>query len=75
MDLYEAFKPVLIFIVIVITVWRASVFFGKNESKSMWMTIIIGAALFFVVNGPEKTLNSFVGIGNTVLNFIQGIGG
>lgn len=75
MDLYEAFKPVFVLVVIAITAWRAIVFFGKNQSKAMWVTIILGAALMFVVASPEKTLNSFSGIGNTVLNFIQGLGG
>ncbi|WP_260168982.1 TcpD family membrane protein [Leuconostoc lactis] len=31
--------------------------------------------MYFFINGPANTLNAFSGLMNTVLNYIQGLGG
>ncbi|QEA46248.1 hypothetical protein FGL72_03590 [Leuconostoc citreum] len=75
MDIYNALKPVLLFGVVVIAGGRSIGHYGKNETKAMWVTILIGALVYFFVNGPANTLNAFSGLMNTILNYIQGLGG
>ncbi|CBL91633.1 TcpD family membrane protein [Leuconostoc suionicum] len=75
MDIYNALKPVLLGLVVIIAGGRAIQHYGKNENKDMWVTILIGGLIYFFVNGPANTLNAFSGLMNSVLTFIQGLGG
>lgn len=75
MDIYNALKPVLLGAVVIISGGRAIAHYSKSETKQMWVAILIGALVYFFVNGPTNTLNAFSGLMNTVLNYIQGLGG
>ena len=75
MDIYNALKPVLLGAVVIIAGGRAIGHYGKSETKAMWVTILIGGVVYFFINGPANTLNAFSGLMNTVLNYIQGLGG
>ena len=75
MDIYNALKPVFLFGVVVIAGGRAIGHYGKNETKDMWVTFLIGGLVYFFINGPANTLNAFSGLMNTILNYIQGLGG
>ena len=74
MDLYNSFKPVLLFAVFLIGAVRAVICFGKNEIKGMWIALGIAMVVFFFVSGPETTAKAGDGIMNAILNFISSIG-
>jgi hypothetical protein len=75
LDFYNSIKPLLLVGTVVISGWRALLHFGKNESKDMWMSVLIGAVVYFFINGPANTMQAFSGILNALLNWVKGIGG
>ncbi|QIL49935.1 hypothetical protein G7084_00485 [Weissella coleopterorum] len=75
MDLYNALKPALLFFVAFATAGRALLSFSKNDMKAIWITIILGVAVFYFVNDPQGFLGSGNGLMNTVKNWISTLGG
>ncbi|QYU58817.1 hypothetical protein K1728_05305 [Weissella confusa] len=75
MDFYNSLKPLFLVIVVIIAGARAMKHYGKSETKDMWLSIGIGALVYFFVNGPQESLNAFSGLINALLNWIQGLGG
>lgn len=75
MEIYNAIKPVLLIGIAVIAGGKAVAHYGKNETKQLWITLGLGGLIFFFVNGPQRSLNAFSGLMNTLLNFISGLGG
>jgi len=75
LDFYNSIKPLLLTGTVIIAGARALGHYGKNEAKDMWMAILIGALVFFFINGPQNTLQAFSGILNALLNWVKGIGG
>lgn len=74
MELYNSFKPALLFIIFLIGAGKAVFHFGKNEIKGMWITIFVAMGIYFFVNGPQKTMQAGDGLMNAILNFISTFG-
>lgn len=75
MDLYGSIKPALVTVLLIVVVVRAVMHLIKKETKEMWISVLIGAIILVIVNGPEQTLNSFQGLVNLVLDYISTLGG
>lgn len=60
MDFYNSIKSLLLVGTVVIAGGRALMHYGKNESKDMWVSIFIGALVYFFVNGPQDSLQALV---------------
>ncbi|MGR8808813.1 TcpD family membrane protein [Leuconostoc citreum] len=74
MEFYNAIKPVLLLAIIVIAGGKAIKNFGNNETKAMWITLIVGGVLMFFINGPQRSLGAFDGLMNALLRMISGLG-
>lgn len=74
MDLYNALKPVFLFVIFLIAAGKSVQYFGQSQTKQMWLVICIGGVLMFFVGSPDKTLGAFHNLMNGVVSFISGIG-
>lgn len=74
-DIYNAVKPVLLIGTVLIAGGKAIGYYGRNETKQLWITLGLGGLIYFFINGPEKSLGAFDSLMNALINFVSGLGG
>ncbi|MCK8605640.1 hypothetical protein LNP18_05930 [Leuconostoc citreum] len=74
MEFYNSIKPVLLLGIFIIAGGKSLKNFGNSEIKAMWITLVIGGVLMFVIDGPQRSLGAFDGLMNALVRFISGIG-